>query len=126
MVQTIQPGERKSQRRAGTHGVSRVDDADIDGVLYRLGRLQRVLVDVRAQVRELRAYASGARVHDAELTDPVTADLRRRLERVEEALGAMRDDFDVTRDAIDGLIDESEAPDAEVISLHKRSLPTGA
>ncbi len=126
MVQTVRPGERESERREGTRRLPRVDDADLDGVLYRLGRLQRVLVDVRAQVRELRTYASSAHVVDSEFTDSVGSDLHRRLERVEDALGAIRDDFDVTRDALGALMEAADAPDAQVISLHSRSLPAGA
>ncbi len=129
MVQRIGPDVRDTERRGGTSRIPRAEFADVDGLLYRLGRLQRVLVDVRGQVRELRSYASGAsgaRVDDVELTDPVVDDLRRRIARVEDALGAMRDDFDVVRDALDGIVEGRDGEGARVIALHGRPLPAGA
>ena len=130
MVQTIQPGERESDRaadrRVANRRVESAEPADIDGVLYRLGRLQRVLVDVRAQVRELRTYVSCSRVDEATLSEAAVDDLRRRLVRVGDALDAMRDDYDLARDAVETVLDAAEGPDATVIALHDRSLPAGA
>ncbi|HEY1738886.1 MAG TPA: hypothetical protein VGI86_09265 [Acidimicrobiia bacterium] len=102
------------------------DVPDVDGVLYRLGRLQRVLVDVKAQVHDLRTYASSAHADASEPTEAVGGDLRRRMDRVEDALGAMRDDFDLVRDAVDALVERNDDDGARVIALRGHSLPAGA
>jgi hypothetical protein len=126
MMQTIGPNGREGDRRGGGSQLQGADVPDLDGVLYRLGRLQRVLVDVRAQVHDLRTYASSARADDAAPTEAVGGDLRRRMDRVEDALGAMRDDFDLVRDAVDALVERNDDTGARVIMLRGRPLPAGA
>ena len=102
------------------------DAPDLDGVLYRLGRLQRVLVDVRAQVHDLRTYASSAQADVTEPSEAVVEDLGRRMDRVDEAFAAMRDDFDLVRDAVDTLVTSGDDTGAQVIALRGHTVPAGA
>lgn len=125
MVQTIGPNGREGERRGGVSRGQGADAPDLDGVLYRLGRLQRVLVDVRAQVHDLRTYASSAQADGTEPSEVVGEDLRRRMDRVDEAFGAMRDDFDLVRDAVDELVARDETG-AQVIALRGHTVPAGA
>jgi len=125
MVQTIRPDGRGNEPR-GVPRLRSADAQDLDGVLYRLGRLQRVLVDVRAQVRELRTYSAGVRADEQTVDEAVSDDLRRRLERIMEALDEMRDDFDITRDSIEESIDHTVEPPADIHAFRNRSLPAGA
>src|SRR4051812_42176651 len=106
MVQTIRPERREGDRRApDRRGDGRralgAASTEMDGVLYRLGRLQRVLVDVGSQVRELRTYAGESRPEPGELDDAAIEQIVRRLDAVAGALDSMRDDFDVARDAVE-------------------------
>ncbi|HEY3832586.1 MAG TPA: hypothetical protein VGO03_09860 [Acidimicrobiia bacterium] len=126
MVQTIGPNGREGEWRGDASRLQGADLPDLDGVLYRLGRLQRVLVDVKAQVHDLRTYASTAHADDAAPTDAVGGDLRRRMDRVEDALGSMRDDFDLVRDAVDALVERNDDAGAQVIALRGHTLPAGA
>jgi hypothetical protein len=126
MVQTIGPDRRAGDRRMGERrGIERpahrTETTDMDGVLYRLGQFQRVLIDVRAQVRELQAYAEGAEPEAGELDEGVVDQIGRRLDAIEEALDGVRDDFDLAREAVErSLDDQDSAPIADVISLSSR------
>jgi len=123
MVQTIGPDRRAGDRRAGERRAidrpaHRTETTDMDGVLYPLGQFQRVLIAVRAQVRELQAYASSAQPEDGELDEGAVDQIGRRLDAIEEALDGVRDDFDLARDAVEHAVeDEETAPIADVISL---------
>ena len=123
MVHTIRPERRESERRGGDRRVAPAETGDIDGVLYRLGRLQRVLIDVRAQVRDLRSYATVTQSDGRPVERDVVDNVTRRLERVEEALDAMRDDFDLARDAVESALEDEDV--ADVISIGDRSRRTG-
>lgn len=124
MVQTIRPERRESERR-GSERRDRVEQTEVDGLLYRLGRLHRVLIDVRSQVRELQAYASDAQLDRTELAEPTSGNVRRRIENVDEALERLRDDFDLARDAIESAFDDTDATGADVIAIGDRTVATG-
>ncbi len=100
-MQQTHAERREGDRRSSDRRDGATESDEIDGLLYCLGRLNRVLVDVRTQVRDLRVQAADVRLDTAEEPNPLHADAMRRVARVEDALDTLRDDFDLARDAIE-------------------------